>query len=532
MRGSHPVGEFSKGFSAGCDISWQRKRAVEQVKLEGLIEGLALDAKGSLDQDVAGLAYDSRQVKAGQVFVAIRGFRVDGHDFAEEAVRRGAVAVVGERWLSLPASVTQVRVQDSRAALGLLSARFYGYPSRRLRVIGVTGTNGKTTTTYLIRQGLRQCGRRVGLIGTIANLMEDRALPAIHTTPESLDLQAMFSQMVQAGIQDVVMEVSSHSVALKRLEGTEFQAGVFTNITQDHLDFHRTFEEYLAVKASFFSRLQAPARAVVNADDPHADAILARCPPGPLTYSTRFEGGDLWASHVQVEPHGTRFLLHTHEGEREVRLHLTGHFNVYNSLAALGVGLALGTDQAAYQKGLEQVAGVPGRFQAIHCGQPFAVVVDYAHTPDGLQNVLQAARALTKGRVIVAFGCGGDRDRGKRPIMGSIGARLADWVIITTDNPRSEDPVRICQEVENGVLEAEKALGVRRHETVVDRAEAIHRAVRLARPGDVVLIAGKGHETYQIFQDRTIHFDDREVAGQALREAGYAAEGETAVHGQ
>ncbi|MHB9145176.1 MAG: UDP-N-acetylmuramoyl-L-alanyl-D-glutamate--2,6-diaminopimelate ligase [Symbiobacteriia bacterium] len=478
--------------------------------------------EGSEAQDVASLSYDSRHVTPGSLFVAIRGLVTDGHRFVSNAVQAGATAVVVEEDVAVPAGITRVRVPDSRRALAMMAATFYGHPSRKLRLIGITGTNGKTTTTYLVRSILRAKGFRVGLIGTVKTLIDEEEVPASRTTPESLDLQALLARMAMAGCDHVVMEVSSHALDLQRVAACEFDAAVFTNLTQDHLDYHHTLEEYLAAKARLFRMLgesymgtpkSGPKVAVVNLDDPASADIRKATRVPVLTYALD-QAADLQAAQVEVGLAGVHYELTTPRGTAIVSLAMSGRFNAYNSLAAIGVGLAEGIPLDLCVHALEGVTGVPGRVEAVSLGQPFSVLVDYAHTPDGLANVLRAAREMTRQRVIVVFGAGGDRDRTKRPIMGRIAGELADLALITSDNPRSEEPAGIVREVEAGLT------GLPRHapyETLVDRTAAIERAVEVAEPGDVVVIAGKGHETYQIFHDRTIHFDDREVAAAAVR---------------
>lgn len=498
-----------------------------KVRFGELVSGLdgleIISPPGSTHVGIGGISYDSRQVRPQDLFVAIRGLNFDGHEFAGQAVAAGAVAVLGERVLTLPETIAQAVVSDSREALGLVSARFYGHPSQRLRLIGVTGTNGKTTTTYLIKSILEASGQRTGLIGTIKSIVGDTEIPSTRTTPEASDLQQLLARMVEAGARAAVMEVSSHAVSLRRIAGACFAAGVFTNITQDHLDYHGTFENYLAAKASFFAGLGPDAWAVINVDDPRAADIRARCHCQVITFGLSPEA-DVWADGIDVGLRGVTYTARfSRQGSRPLSLplslRLTGLFNVYNSLAALACGLALGVDPEEIRRGLESVTGVPGRLELIDVGQPFAVAVDYAHTPDGIENVLRAARHFAERRIIIAFGAGGDRDRGKRPLMGEAAARLADYVIITSDNPRSEDPERICADVAEGVRRARDEGGkVAEAEIIVDRTQAIKRAINLARSGDVVILAGKGHETYQIFRDRTIHFDDREKAREALLE--------------
>lgn len=491
--------------------------------------GRAWEDPGRRRAALRAVRYDSRRVQPGDAFVCIRGSRLDGHDFAGEAAERGAVLILAER---APGPVVDrvptLLVADSRAALARAAAVVQGHPDRRLRLVGVTGTNGKTTTTYLTKAVLEAAGYRVGLIGTIQQLVGDQVLDAERTTPESADLQDLFARMVAAGASHAVTEVSSHAVVLKRIEAIEYDVGIFTNLTQDHLDFHGTMEAYREAKAGFFATLSPGTKgrklAVINGDDPSGAYMAARSAAPALFYGLE-PGRDVTAEDIEARPDGLRFTVRTPWGASAVRLQLGGAFNVYNALGALGAGLHEGVPLADAVAALERVRGVPGRFEAVREGQPFGVIVDYAHTPDGLDNVLTSARALGPRRLWVVFGCGGDRDRTKRPKMGAIAARLADWVIITSDNPRSEDPEAICREVEAGLL-AQRASGpvaMQGYDVVVERREAIAQAVRRAQPGDLVVVAGKGHETYQILKDRIVPFDDRQVVREALRELGYGA---------
>lgn len=482
--------------------------------------------RGDLSVEVTGLAYDSREVQPGDLFVCWQGLRHDGHRFIDDAFRRGAVAAVAER--PVPGEGTLVVVPDGREALAYLSAAFYGFPSRRMRLIGVTGTNGKTTTTHLIKAVLEQAGHKVGLIGTIRHLIGNEILESHRTTPESLDLQRLLFQMAERGMEYAIMEVSSHALSLRRVVGTEIDVAVFTNLSQDHLDFHEDMQQYLAAKAELFEMLSAydtkPNKAaVVNADDVHSAQLRRRTRKRFIGYGidgteteSLHEDVRVQARSVHVRPNGVTYDAVTPAGSLALRLQLTGRFNVYNSLAALAVGWHEGVALPFIRTALENVPGVPGRLERIDSGQDFTVLVDYAHTPDSLRNVLETSRAFTAGRIIVVFGCGGDRDHDKRPVMGGIAAQLADVVIITADNPRSEDAAVICKDIERGVLAApgESAPS----EIIVERRDAIRHAIGIARTGDVVLIAGKGHETTQVFHDRTIHFDDREVAARALKE--------------
>lgn len=481
-----------------------------------LVRGLPyLEMGGNMETEVKGIAYDSRQVRPGYVFVAVEGFSTDGHRFINQALGAGAVAVVMQKEVSLPSDVAYVRVADSRLALAHLSARFYGYPCQKLKIIGVTGTNGKTTTTHLLMAIYKKAGEKVGLIGTIANWIGERRLPVTHTTPESLDLQRLLAEMVAEGVTTVVMEVSSHALALNRVAGCAFNCGVFTNITQDHLDFHKDMEDYLAAKAKLFRELGAggkAALAVINADDPRSGKIKAACRVPVYTYGLS-QQAEVRAEDIKVTPRGVSFTALTPWGKARVNLKLTGHFNVYNALAALTASVADGVPLQLAVQALEGVEGVRGRFELVDCGQDFSVIVDYAHTPDGLENVLHTARQITSGRLICLFGCGGDRDRAKRPLMGEIAARLSDLPIITSDNPRTEDPLQIIAQIEEGVKRVRLDYLV-----VPDRREAIRLAIKEARAGDTVLIAGKGHEDYQIIGTTKYPFDDREEVIKALNE--------------
>nr|WP_277998830.1 UDP-N-acetylmuramoyl-L-alanyl-D-glutamate--2,6-diaminopimelate ligase [Moorella sulfitireducens] len=493
--------------------------------MEELVAAIdTVDRGGDQQVYLTGLHYDSRQVKPGFLFVAIKGFKTNGHLYIKDALNRGAVAVVLEEEVSLPAGVAWVRVGDSRRALGILAARFYGYPSRRLRLIGVTGTNGKTTTTHLIQAALEGAGRPTGLLGTIANRLGHQVLPATHTTPESLDLQALLHQLVNLGAMEVVMEVSSHALALHRVEGAEFDAAVFTNLTQDHLDFHRDMEDYFQAKARLFAALdqgvkRGPKYAVINGDDPYSTPLRTLTPVTVITYGCGPEC-QVRARDINLTANGATCRVIWPGGEAGLNLQLTGRFNIYNALAAFTVAWQEGVDPATIVKTLGEVRGVPGRLEQVRQGQPFTVVVDYAHTPDGLENVLRAARQVTRGHLIVVFGCGGNRDRGKRPLMGNVAARLSDYCIITSDNPRDEDPEAIIAEILPGVKEVPGA----RYQVVADRRRAIAAALARAGRGDMVVIAGKGHETYQIVRGQILPFDDRQVAREELAALGYNGE--------
>lgn len=480
--------------------------------------GLGKLLQGSPDTEVNRVVYDSRQAQPGALFVAVPGFKTDGHAFVADAVRRGASAVVVEQPVDAPPQVAVLQVGSARKALASLAARLYRWPSRKLRVIGVTGTNGKTTTTHLIRSILMQQGHTVGLIGTVHNFIGQEELPAQLTTPQASDLQELMHRMVEAGCSHVVMEVSSEGLDMHRVDDVEFDIGVFTNLTQDHLNYHGTLENYRAAKMQLFRMLgQAGAKpnktAILNMDDVAASSFRDACAV-PVRYFGMDTRADVRASHITSGSRGSSFLLHTPEGDLALTLRLAGRFNIYNAMAAAAACQGEGVSLPVIQRALEAAVGVSGRMEAIDAGQPFGVFVDYAHSPDGLENVLRTAQDFATGRVIAVFGCGGDRDRTKRPQMGRIAAERSEYLIITSDNPRSEEPEAIVRDIERGVLDI-TAPG-QYYEIVVDRASAIARAIAIAAPNDVIIIAGKGHETYQIFKDKTIDFDDRAVARRCI----------------
>lgn len=482
------------------------------IKVEKVISRQAISIKG--------MTYDSRQVQTGDLFFCLPGAKADGHDYAPQAIERGAAALIVERELPFK-DITQIVVSDSRKTMAELAAAFFGYPSRQLRVIGVTGTNGKTTTTYLIKAILEAAGFGVGLIGTIQSLIGHQVIPMKNTTPESLDLQRLLRKMVDAKLDYAVMEVSSHALSIGRVSNCEYDTAVFTNLTRDHLDYHLTFENYAAAKAILFTSLGQNAKktgaktAVVNLDDEYGAFIAGQTTVPVLTYGLR-KSPMIGAKNVQVTAKGTSFTAITPRGDISLGLKITGMFNVYNALAAIGAALAEGIAPETIKTALGKFTSVPGRFELVEEGQSFAVVVDYAHTPDGLENILQTAKQLTQGKIIVVFGCGGDRDRTKRPVMGALAARYADFTVITSDNPRSEEPLSIMREIENGFVST--GAQSKQYLMIADRKDAIREALSRAQRDDIVLIAGKGHETYQILKERTISFDDREIARSILKE--------------
>src|SRR5215211_8926131 len=475
------------------------------MNLDGLVAALApAQVVNEAPLDVRTLAYDTRGVGPGALFFCIPGARVDGHTFAAEAVERGAVALVVERLLNLP--VPQIVVPDARAAMAVAADEFYGRPTEQLVVAGVTGTNGKTTTAFLLHGVLAAAGLRPGLIGTIETRVGGERRPAVRTTPEAVDLQRTFREMVDSGDRSCAIEATSHGSELRRLDRVRFDVLVFTNLTQDHLDFHGTLERYFEAKRRLFLTGDPPPAAALNIGDEYGRRLadeLRGLGRALLTFGFA-DDADLRPEGLELARDGTRFRA----GGLDVETRLRGTFNVENVLGAVAAARLLGLPDAAIADGIRHVAGVPGRFEAVDEGQPFAVLVDYAHTPDSLANVLHAARELAERRLICVFGCGGDRDRGKRPVMGRIAAEAADIAIATSDNPRSEDPLAIIDEI---------VAGRRDLEVEPDRRAAIGLAIGIAEPGDVVVIAGKGHEQGQEFRDGKLPFDDREVAREALR---------------
>lgn len=477
--------------------------------LKELLKGMQISrVEGDVDKPIDAIYYDSRKVTPGSLFFCIEGFRFDGHDFATEAVSKGAHAVVLRKDVPLPPHVTKVFVEDTRLAMALMSQIFYGYPARDIPIIGVTGTNGKTTVTYLIKSILEEAGKKVGLIGTIANMIGSKMLPAERTTPESMDLQRLFKEMQDEGVNAIVMEVSSHSLSLKRVAGVEFEVGVFTNLTQDHLDFHHTFEEYREAKAKLFLQSR---QAAINIDDETGRMFAERVTGRLWTYGIS-GAAQVFARDIEITSRGVSFQLFLPGETCMISLNIPGLFSAYNALAAATACHALNVPAKYIKAGLEKVKGVPGRFELLDTGTEYSVIIDYAHTPDGLENVLKTARDFTRGRVITVFGCGGDRDPSKRPIMGEVAGKYSDFCVITSDNPRNEEPMAIIQQIIPGIEKTTCPYVV-----IEDRKEAIAYALNHGRAGDVIILAGKGHETYQILKNnRIIPFDERKIVAELL----------------
>ncbi len=493
------------------------------MKLDELLAGAETSRlSGPVNVEVESVAYDSRRVTRGAIFFALRGEKLEGAQFAGDAIRRGAIAIASEspRPAEIPDGIAWVELPQGSGRRGLarVAENFYGHPADALQLVGVTGTNGKTTTAYLVDSILRAAGLTTGLIGTTGYRTPKGSRPALNTTPESLDLQKMFAEVRDAGGTHVTLEASSHALAMERLWGCRFAAAIFTNLTRDHLDYHQTFEAYFAAKRRLFegTGAEAPRVGVINADDAYG-AQLRGLAERTLTYGLK-NTPDITTRKFNLSFRGLEFTAQTPAGEVEVRSSLVGRINVYNILAAIGAAIGLEIPIAKIEKGIAGLELVPGRFERIAEGQPYLVVVDYAHTDDALRNLISTARDLSaSGRIITVFGAGGERDRAKRPLMGEAAGSLSDLVVITSDNPRSEDPLLIINDVVVGLQKANAKYVIE-----PDRGQAIVRAIEEAQPGDIVLLAGKGHETYQVLRERTIEFDDREKARAILHEKGFS----------
>jgi UDP-N-acetylmuramoyl-L-alanyl-D-glutamate--2,6-diaminopimelate ligase len=484
------------------------------MKLHKLLENLHLlvPYKGE-NPEIASIENDNRKVQKGSLFICIKGYTVDGHDFAGSAVQNGAVAILAERPLTLDVPV--ILVKDTTRAMAVLADAYYGQPTKQLHLIGITGTNGKTTTSHLIEKIFADAGQKTGLVGTMYTKIADQINETKNTTPESLTLQKTFQQMVKAGVDTAVMEVSSHALDLGRVHGCDYDVAVFTNLTQDHLDYHKTMDEYKRAKSLLFAQLgntfdhDKPKFAILNADDPASDMYRRSTAAQVVTYGID-KAADIKAENIQMTSSGTKFDLIVQTEKYPIKMQLIGKFSVYNVLASIAASLVSGIEINSVIHSIERVTGVAGRFELVNEGQDFTVIVDYAHTPDSLENVLKTIQHFAKKNVFVIVGCGGDRDRSKRPLMAQIACRFATDPIFTSDNPRSEDPLAILEEMEAGVQGTE-------YRIIPDRKEAIQTAIRQASEGDVILIAGKGHETYQIIGNVVHDFDDRLVAIEAIK---------------
>ncbi len=480
------------------------------MNLHRLLQGVnILSSTGGLDKDITGIANDSRVVQPGYAFVCYEGVNVDGHTFIPQALQNGATTIIGERPQPMPPGVTYIQTPNGRIAFSIIAANWHENPADRLKLIGITGTNGKTSTAHLAHSIFKAAGLKSGFMGTVGTYYADVFVPPTITTLEPLTLHKLFRDIADAGVDYVIMETSSQGLAQYRLAGLTFETAVFTNLTQDHLDYHQTMEEYLNAKMMLFQQLNpSHGLAILNADDPASDSIRHQTNPPSLTFGVEHPA-DLAVSNVESTLKQLSFVADTPAGKISANLRLLGDYNLYNALAAIGVGLHHNCSLEAIQAGLESTV-VPGRFELVDRGQPFAVVVDYAHTPDGLENLLTAARKITQGSLICVFGCGGDRDRGKRPKMGKISATIADHSVITSDNPRTEAPDVILADIVEGLPDNAS------YDLIQDRQTAIGHAIKLAKPGDLVTIAGKGHEPYQEINGVRFDFDDREVTAKFL----------------
>ncbi|MBU3142276.1 UDP-N-acetylmuramoyl-L-alanyl-D-glutamate--2,6-diaminopimelate ligase [Clostridium sp. CF012] len=480
------------------------------MKLGKIMENINLDLiNGNIDIDISEIQYDSRKIKNGDLFFCIEGYKVDGHEYIQNAINNGAVAIVCQKNIENQSNCTVIKVGDSRKALALSAANYYNNPSSKMKIIGITGTNGKTTTAFMIKAILEEQGHKVGLIGTIANFIGNDKIHTERTTPESLELHELFKKMVESRVDYCVMEVSSHSLSLDRVYGIEFCESIFTNLTQDHLDFHKTFENYFNAKLILFKYSK---NSVINIDDTYGEKAYNLITSSKLSYGLN-SNIDIRASNIKMNSRGSKFTIEYKDNSFEIELNIPGNYNIYNALGSIGVCLNQGIDISAIKLGLKKVQ-VLGRCELVanthNLG--FEIILDYAHTPDALENILKTVREFTKGKLICVFGCGGDRDKTKRAIMGKIGTELCDISIITSDNPRTEDPLEIINDVVEGI-------GKDNFEIITDRTMAIKRAIGIAMKDDIIVIAGKGHEDYQVLKDKTIHFDEREIVLDIIKES-------------
>jgi UDP-N-acetylmuramoyl-L-alanyl-D-glutamate--2,6-diaminopimelate ligase len=511
-------------------VSGRRRDGIlDKMKLGQILEGLSrVELRGDASLEIAGLAYDSRQVKPGDLFVAIRGHHADGHGFIEKAIEKGAVAVAAEKFTGREAKVATILVPDSRKALSKLALAFYANPFKNITLIGITGTNGKTTTTYLLESMVKAAGGKAGVLGTVNYRYSEKKVPAPVTTPESLDLIRLSREMVDDGVTHIVMEVSSHALDQGRTQDCPFNVAVFTNLSRDHLDYHKTMDEYFAAKSRLFKEIQVGKSgnrpsAVINLDDPRGKDLLTMTQAAVFTYGLGKEC-QVSADAIQMDRNGLKFRLRTPAGEAVVRSPLIGDFNIYNILAAAGAGIAVNLPFEAVVRGIETLKSVPGRLERVENRKGLTLVVDYSHTPDALLKAMTSLKPYVKDRLITVFGCGGDRDRGKRYEMGRLAGEHSDVAFITSDNPRTEDPLSIVKEIEKGMLDSGlKKGGGNTHPgkgyfLEVDRRQAIRKAVAMAEKRDVVLIAGKGHEDYQVIGSERRPFSDQEEAARAASE--------------
>ncbi len=480
------------------------------MKLEDILCGMDYEiTSGSDGVDINEIQYDSRKVKSGDVFICIKGYKTDGHNYIDNAFKNGAsVIIYSESIESLP-ECTTIKVEDGRKTLAKASSNYYGNPSSRMKIIGITGTNGKTTSTFMIKSILESAGYKVGLVGTIANYIGNKKLHSERTTPESLELQRLFKEMVDEKVEYCVMEASSHSLYLNRVYSVEFCEAIFTNLTRDHLDFHKTFENYYQAKLILFKNTL---NSIINIDDKYGARVYKDAIGNKVTYAIE-KPADVKADNINMHSRGVEFDVTYKSEKKHINLNIPGKYNVLNALGSIGACINEGIKLDVVKSGLEKLKAVPGRCELVTDGYNlgYEVIVDYAHTPDGLENILKSVREFTNGKLIAVFGCGGDRDNTKRPIMGKIGTDLSDFAVITSDNPRTEDPMEIIDEVVSGIEKQDYIV-------IENRREAIKKAMEIAKEGDVIVIAGKGHEDYQILKDRTIHFDEREIVADIIKQ--------------
>jgi UDP-N-acetylmuramoyl-L-alanyl-D-glutamate--2,6-diaminopimelate ligase len=486
------------------------------VLLRYVLDGIVWDKLiGNLDIDIEYISCDSRQTQKKSLFIAVRGHNYNGHNFVKSAINNGAVAVIVDHIMELDSTITQIQVKDTQKIMARAAGNFYKYPSKELCIVGITGTNGKTTTSYLIKEVLEKNNIKTGLIGTICNYIGNLPIKAKNTTPNSIELQEILRTMINQNIEKCVMEVSSHALEIGRVEQCDFSVGIFTNLTEDHLDFHRTMEDYFKAKLKlFYKTLKVN---IVNSDDYYGKIIIEKLKQEtnvPIISYGIVTKADIRASDIELTKTGTKFTVSANNKHSKIYLPIPGLFNVYNSLAAIACGLALDLDLDKIKEALTMIRGVKGRFETINTSSGFSIVIDYAHTPDGLEKILMTARQFCTGRLIIIFGCGGDRDKIKRPIMGDIASNLADLCIVTSDNPRNEEPLSIIEDIINGIGNGQRG----KCTVVEDRKQALREAILLAEKDDVIVIAGKGHETYQIIKDEIIPFDEIKILTGILKE--------------
>lgn len=485
------------------------------MTLKDILEGIEIQKiSGTIDIEIRGITYDSRKVSKDYMFVAIKGFKTDGHNYIADAIKNGATAIIVEDDVKIDnPGITIIKLKSTRTSLSKLSANYYGNPSKKMNMIGVTGTNGKTTVTYLLKSIFESAGQKTGIIGTIGSVVDEKIIKTENTTPESTIIQEHLSTMVNANVKNCVMEVSSHSLDLKRVEDCNFDVGIFTNLSRDHLDYHKTLENYFKAKLKLF--FMTKKANIINIDDDYGDRIIkstSHLNTSIITFG--IEGkADIFATDIDYHLEGVNFVLNTPKGSIDIHLNIPGKFSVYNALAAASCAYAYNLDLVHIQSGLAKVKGVKGRFELVPIDRDFSVIIDFAHTPDGLEKVLTTIRQFAEGRIVALFGAGGNRDKSKRPIMGETVGKYADFLIVTSDNPRNEDPKKIIEDVVAGVKKVNN-----NYITIVDRKEAIRYALENAKPKDIILLAGKGHETYTIINDKVIPFDEKQIVLDILKD--------------